>query len=148
VAVPTASTDTPGTPAPAGARLLAALVDVALLAAIDLTVVHSTLAVLRHPWDRLLELPLLPLLGFCLMLNAGYVLAFTVASGQTIGKMMAGVRVVADDSWRVPVTQAAIRTAIAPVSLVPLGLGYLPALIGTDRRTLHDRLSNTRVVRA
>ena len=110
--------------------------------------IHFTLAILRSPWSRLLELPVLPLVAFCLLLNAGYVVAFTVASGQTIGKMAAGIRVVSDASWRVPVSQAALRAALAPLSLLTLGLGYLPALVGSDRRALHDRLSNTRVVRA
>jgi hypothetical protein len=27
-----------------------------------------------------------------------------------------------------------------------LGLGFLPALVGSDRRTLHDRVARTRVV--
>ena len=138
----------PGTPAPPAARLVALAVDSALLLGINLVVVHFTLSILRYPWSRLAELPMLPLVAFCLMLDAGYLLAFTVASGQTIGKMLAGVRVVTDESWRVPVTQAAIRTAIAPLSVLALGLGYLPALVGRDRRALHDRLSNTRVVRA
>jgi uncharacterized RDD family membrane protein YckC len=137
-----------GDAAPGGARVLAAVIDLALLAAIDFVVLYSTLGVVRYPWGRLVELPLLPLAAFCLVLDAGYVTAFTVASGQTIGKMLTGVRVVTDDSWRVPVAQAAIRTAIAPLSLLAFGLGYVPALVGRDRRALHDRLSNTRVVRA
>jgi uncharacterized RDD family membrane protein YckC len=133
---------------PAGRRVLAGFVDLALIVAIDLAVVHFTLAVVGYPWSRLVELPLLPLVAFCAMLNAGYLVLFTTASGQTIGKVMLGLRVVADDFGRVPVTQAAVRTALSAVSLAVLGLGYLPALVGADRRALHDRLSNTRVVRA
>ena len=79
------------------------MVDGLILLAIDAVVLHFTLAILRYPWSRLPELPLLPLAAFCLMLNAGYVVAFTVASGQTIGKMLAHVRVVTEESWRVPV---------------------------------------------
>jgi uncharacterized RDD family membrane protein YckC len=135
-------------PAPAGRRLLALLVDVALVALIDLAIVHFTLAVVAYPWSRLLELPLLPLVAFCVMLNAAYAVLFTTASGQTAGKVVAGLRVVSEGSLRVPVTQAAVRTALAPLSLLVVGLGYLPALVGPDRRALHDRLSNTRVVRA
>jgi uncharacterized RDD family membrane protein YckC len=143
-----ASSDFSGAAAPPAARLIAGAIDGALLLALDLAVLHFTLAILRYPWSRLVELPLLPLAAFCLMLDAGYVIAFTVASGQTIGKMLTRVRVVTDESWRVPVAQAVIRTALVPVSVLTLGLGYLPALVGSDRRALHDRLSNTRVVRA
>ena len=115
---------------------------------LNLVVIHFTLAILRYPWSRLLELPLLPLAAFCLLLDVGYVVAFHVASGQTIGKMVGRIRVVTDVSWRVPVNQAVLRAALAPLSILTLGLGYLPALVGSDRRALHDRLSNTRVVRA
>ena len=39
------------------------------------------------------------------------------------------------------------RSLAAVVSLVPFGLGYWLAL-GPTRRTLHDRIAHTRVVRA
>ena len=129
-------------------RLTALVADVALLGAINLAVVHSTLSIVRYPWSRLGELPALPLVTFCAMLDAGYFVLLTGASGQTLGKMLAGIRVVGADGGRVPMTQAALRAALAPLSLVTFGLGYLPALLGQDRRTLHDRLSSTRVVRA
>jgi hypothetical protein len=29
---------------------------------------------------------------------------------------------------------------------VTLGLGFVPALVGADRRALHDRLAHTRVI--
>jgi uncharacterized RDD family membrane protein YckC len=32
------------------------------------------------------------------------------------------------------------------LSLLPAGLGLLPAFFGHDRRALHDRLTGTRVV--
>jgi uncharacterized RDD family membrane protein YckC len=43
--------------------------------------------------------------------------------------------------------QAVSRSLLALPSALALGAGFIPALIG-DRRTLHDRLSHTRVVRA
>ncbi len=139
----------PGAPeaAPAGARLGALAVDLLLLAAIDAAVVQFTLSIVRYPWSRLGELPLMPLLAFCAMLDAGYVVLLTGASGQTLGKMLSRIRVAGAASSRVTMTQAALRTALAPLSLVTLGLGYLPALVGRDRRALHDRLSGTRVLR-
>lgn len=134
--------------APAGARLGALLVDTALLALIDVSVVYFTLAVVGFAWARLPELPLLPLVAFCLMLDAGYFVLLVGASGQTLGKMLTGIRVVGADLSRVSVTQAALRASLAVLSIATLGLGYVPALVGRDRRALHDRLSNTRVVRA
>ena len=34
------------------------------------------------------------------------------------------------------------------LSALPLGLGFVPAFVGQDRRALHDRLADTRVVKA
>lgn len=137
-----------GEAAPALPRVAALVADLVLLGAINLAVVHFTLSIVRYPWSRLGELPALPLVTFCAMLDAGYFVLLTGASGQTLGKMLAGIRVVGADGGRVPMTQAALRAALAPLSLATLGLGYLPALLGRDLRTLHDRLSSTRVVRA
>ena len=39
-------------------------------------------------------LPLAPFVAFLLLLNGGYFVAFTAAGGQSIGKMIAGVKVV------------------------------------------------------
>lgn len=148
VASARAADPAPGDAASPGARLGALVVDAVLLGVIDVAVVQFTLSILRYPWSRALELPLLPLVAFLVMLNAGYLVLLTAASGQTLGKMLTGIRVVSSGAWRVPVTQAAMRAALALLSLLTLGLGYLPALAGSDRRALHDRLSNTRVVRA
>jgi uncharacterized RDD family membrane protein YckC len=49
---------------------------------------------------------------------------------------------------RVSFGQATVRAVGYVVSALPLGLGFLPALAGRDRRALHDRLADTRVVKA
>lgn len=139
--------------AAAGARLGGAVVDVALLGGIDVAVVYFTLRVCELTFAQILALPLVPLVLFLLLLNGGYLTAFVAASGQTIGKMAAGTRVISADPGvpahaRVSLEQAILRAAASVVSAVPLGLGFLPALIGRDRRALHDRLADTRVVNA
>jgi uncharacterized RDD family membrane protein YckC len=75
---------------------------------------------------------------------------FVAANGQTIGKMAAGVKVVSTDveTARVSLGHAVVRAAAYLVSALPAGLGLLPALFGADRRTIHDRLAATRVVKA
>ena len=88
-----------------------------------------------------------------LLLNGGYLATFTAAGGQTIGKMATGIRVVPADpdagaTDRVPLGQAIVRAAGYLVSVLPAGLGFLPALFGPERRALHDRLADTRVVKA
>ena len=97
-------------------------------------------------------LPLAPLLSFFALLDGGYMTLFVAAGGQTIGKMATGVRVVPADpaapsSERVTFGHAIVRAAAFFISLVPAGLGLAPALFG-ERRGLHDRLADTRVIKA
>ena len=42
---------------------------------------------------------------------------------------------------------AALRALGYFMSAAPAGLGFLPVLVGPERRGLHDRLAHTRVVR-
>jgi uncharacterized RDD family membrane protein YckC len=95
-------------------------------------------------------IPLAPFVSFLLLIAGGYFTVFIAANGQTIGKMAAGLKVVpADaDTSRVSVGHAVLRAAAYLVSALPAGLGFLPALVGDDRRAIHDRLAATRVVKA
>ena len=137
--------------APSGARLLGALVDLVLIGSIDLVVVYLTLRLCGLGLGDFGQLPVVPFAAFLAMLNGGYMAAFTAAGGQSIGKMVAGTRVVAADSGTalgVPLGQAIVRAAAYAISVLPAGLGLLPALFGPDRRAIHDRLAQTRVVKA
>jgi len=138
--------------APPGARLAGAFVDLLLLAAIDVTVVYLTLRLCDLRFDQVRQVPIAPLAAFLAMLNGGYMAAFTAAGGQSIGKMAAGTRVVSVDEGSsasgVRLGQSVVRAAAYAVSVLPGGLGFLPALFGADRRALHDRLAQTRVVKA
>jgi uncharacterized RDD family membrane protein YckC len=136
-------------PAPVFARLAAGIIDVLIIAAIDATVLYWTLRAVELPWTEFRRLPPVPLGLFLILLNGGYLAAFTAAGGQTIGKMLAKLRVVEEPSGR-PVTlgTAVLRATAYLVSLAPAGLGFAPLIVAADRRALHDRLANTRVVRA
>jgi uncharacterized RDD family membrane protein YckC len=139
--------------APAGARLLGAVIDATLVGGIDLVVVYFTLRICDLTFAQLLTLPMPPLVSFLVLLNGGYLSTFVAAGGQTIGKMAAGIRVIPADpaapaSERVSLGQAVVRAAGYLVSALPAGLGFLPAFFGQERRALHDRLADTRVVKA
>ena len=134
--------------APLGKRAIAALIDLAFLAAIDATVLHFTLRLTGLTPDQAGRLPLAPLFGFLALLNGGYLTLFIAASGQTMGKMMTGVKVVAMDGGAVPFGHAVLRAILWLLTIVPLGIGALPAFLTDDRRALHDRLANTRVIKA
>ena len=134
---------------PAGvmSRMLAATVDGALIVALDAVVLYFTLRLLGLATAQTLELPLLPLLAFFLLLNGGYFVAFTAVGGQSIGKMAVGIKVVSQEESTVPIGRATVRTLAYLVSALPLGAGFLPAVISGDGLALHDRLAHTRVVR-
>ncbi len=130
-------------------RIGAGLIDLALLVAIDAVVVILTLRIsgLQATIEDLLLLPLIPFLGFLALLAFGYVAAFTVAGGQTIGKMLLKLRVIGDDGRAVDAAGGVLRAAGWMLMPITLGLSYLPALLTSDHRALHDRLAGTRVVR-
>jgi uncharacterized RDD family membrane protein YckC len=134
--------------APRAARLGAAIVDVVLLGMINSAVVYLTLALAGLTWQESAVLPRIPLVAFLAILNGGYVTVFIAAAGQTIGKMVTGVRVIREDGQRVSIAGAVVRALGCAGSLLTFGLGYLPAFISADRRALQDRIAGTRVVRA
>ena len=131
-------------------RLAAAAVDALFLGAIGTTTLWLTLRWLDLPVSDARILPWLPSALFMLLVGAGYLVMFTVAGGQTLGKMVVGLRVVADDHGgddSLTMKQAALRSLVAIPSVLAFGAGFVPALMG-DERALHDRLAHTRVVRA
>jgi uncharacterized RDD family membrane protein YckC len=130
------------------ARFVALLVDAAILVVIDAVVIYFTMQICGLDVSELMLLPRGPLIAFLLVQNGGYLVALT-ASGQTLGKMIAGIKVVAANSNSpLDVGQAIVRTLAWAVLAIPAGLGFLTAFLSGDRRGLHDRLAGTRVVRA
>ncbi len=135
-------------PAGLAPRAVATLIDLALLIAVDVVVVYLTMKICRLSFAELALLPKAPLITFLALQNGGYFIAFT-ATGQTFGKMMTGVRVLADDSDHAPdLGRSALRAALWTALALPAGLGLLSATFSRDGRGLHDRFAGTRVVRA
>src|SRR5262245_14099402 len=126
-------------------RVAAGLTDHLILFGIDLVVLYSTLRMAGLSMNDWQLLPPVPMIGFLLLLKLSYFGAFTAACGQTIGKMAAHIRVVADDAPLDP-SRAIRRTMMSGVSLLALGAGFIPALLDSEHRALHDRLARTRVV--
>jgi uncharacterized RDD family membrane protein YckC len=123
-----------------------------LLGGIDAGIVWFTLRICALTIGQAATLPLLPLATFCVILDVGYLLMFTATSGQTVGKMAAGIRVViaspdSTDGGYVTVRQAALRALLTLPSALAAGAGFLPALFGRGP-AVHDRIAHTRVVRS
>jgi uncharacterized RDD family membrane protein YckC len=133
-------------PSSAVRRLLAAVVDHTILLTIDATVLYLTLRMASLTMSEWTALPVLPMGTFLGLLKLSYFTAFTCVGGQTIGKMAAGIRVVSDDHGPIGAAHAVHRALAGAVSFMTLGAGFVPALFGSDRRALHDRLAHTRVV--
>jgi uncharacterized RDD family membrane protein YckC len=140
-------------PAPLGRRAAALAIDAALLGSVDLAVLYFTLRLCGLQLAEIGLVPVVPFLSFVLLQNGGYFAAFLPLGGQTIGKMAVAIKVVpagATDAWsdRVPLGTSALRAAIWILTVLPAGIGLLPALFSADHRAVHDRLAGTRVVKA
>ncbi len=130
-----------------GLRLVAVLIDLVILGAVDFVVLYFTMKICGVSYDELSLIPKVPLAAFLLVQNGGYLAAFT-AGGQTIGKMATGIRVVATESaGTLDFNRAVTRTIVWMLLAAPAGLGFL-TVFSRDQRGLHDRLAGTRVVRA
>ncbi len=129
-------------------RVGAGVIDVVLLAGIDAAVLFLTLRIagLQTTLDDLRVIPLVPFVGFLALLAFGYVAAFTVAGGQTIGKMLLKLRVIGDDGRPIDAAGGVLRAVGCMLVPATLGLSYVPALFSADHRAVHDRLAGTRVV--
>jgi uncharacterized RDD family membrane protein YckC len=135
---------------PATQRLAAAALDGVLLGGIGIVTLWATMRVTGASITSFGTDAIVAFLIFLSGVSVAYLLMFTAAGGQTVGKMLMGLRVVGDavgsidDHLTMP--QAALRAVLAPLSVLALGLGWLPALFGRGL-ALHDRLAHTRVVR-
>jgi len=128
-------------------RMMAAVIDGALLLAVNIAVLYFTLRLCGLTPLEIFQLPAAPLLAFFLLLDGGYFVAFTAVGGQSIGKMALGIKVVGEEDRPVPVGKAALRTLAYGLSALPLGAGFVAGVLGADRLALHDRLTHTRVIR-
>ncbi len=127
-------------------RLAATAIDAVLFAGIDLAVLYLTFRIVGLSLAEWRVLPAWPVALFLVGMKLSYASVFTALGGQTIGKMAAGIRVVSMDDSGVSPGAAVRRTLVSLVAVAAAGLGYLPGLVGRERRAIHDRVSGTRVV--
>jgi uncharacterized RDD family membrane protein YckC len=88
-----------------------------------------------------------PLFQAYLFLVLGiYFIACWSRGGRTLAMQTWKMRIVQRDGTPVGVGRAAFRYALAWISLLSLGAGFLWAWVDRDRQFLHDRLAGTRIV--
>jgi uncharacterized RDD family membrane protein YckC len=138
----------PGEGSPAGfwVRALAALVDFLLFFLVQFSLGFAAAAL----WGTLIEDSAAFQVGiaaFTLLFAALYTTVLHAAVGQTLGKLLLGVRVVAVDGERLSAGAALLRYLGYFLSLLPLPLGFAMAGLRRDKRALHDLLAGSRVER-
>ncbi len=92
----------------------------------------------------LVFIPFLLQIGF----QMWYTTWFLGKYAATPGKMATGLRVVAPDGGPISYKRAFGRYWAEMLSGLILGIGYLMAAWDDEKRTLHDRICDTRVIRA
>jgi uncharacterized RDD family membrane protein YckC len=127
-------------------RLQAAAFDLGLLVALWAVVVyfasrvaHVSIEGLWAAWPFLV--------GYLAFLGLVYAVYFTGTCGRTVGKIVCGLRVV-DVYGQPPGYPKALLRALLGTAGMALGMvGMLPIFFDPARRSLHDRLVRTRVVK-
>ncbi|HPA51381.1 MAG TPA: FHA domain-containing protein [Thermoanaerobaculia bacterium] len=141
-------------------RLLATLVDGVILLALDLLLLSPVFLVFLfkdafQSTDLLRDWAFLAIAGGCAVLvlgaNLWYVVGGWARTGRTPGKALMRLSIVLVASGRaapgIGLGPAFGRFLAWNLSGAVLGVGHLVALFRKDRRTMHDLLAGTRVVR-
>jgi len=131
-----------------GERVLSGLIDLAFVSLIQLTLFYLTTHLVAPRLDALPTSAVVAMVLVGVVLAAGYFLFFWSLSGQTLGKLLTGGRVVdGGGGGALGVSRAALRLVGVVLSVLPLGLGFLGLWTDTERRGWHDRFAGTKVVR-
>jgi uncharacterized RDD family membrane protein YckC len=84
--------------------------------------------------------------GGWLLVVGAYFAAFWTGTGQTPGMRLMHVRVLAPSGEAPSPLRALVRVVGLVLAIIPLGAGFLPALVDSRRRALPDYLAGTTVV--
>jgi uncharacterized RDD family membrane protein YckC len=77
---------------------------------------------------------------------AVYEIVMTGTRGATLGKMAVGIKVVRADGSPISMGLATGRYFATFVSAITLSIGYIRAGFDDQKRSLHDRICETRVI--
>ena len=143
-------------------RLIATLVDIGIITAINVVLAWAAIELLAYVGADVRDCPDLesntPILAVlchgalvvAMLVGtwgpAVYALLFWSATGQTPGKAVMGVRVVRLDGKPMGFWTAVRRIAGYVLSLAAVGIGFLVILVDDRRRGWHDRIAGTCVI--
>jgi uncharacterized RDD family membrane protein YckC len=127
-------------------RAQAAVIDVGLLLGLWVLIAYFASRAAHVPVERLS--PVWGwLAGYLAALGLVYATYFTSVTGQTLGKLALGLRVVDVAGQPPSAPRALARAALGSIGVAAVFLGLLPVLFDPAKRALHDRLFRTRVVK-
>jgi uncharacterized RDD family membrane protein YckC len=137
-------------------RFLARLIDGVLLAVVGV-IIRLPLALMLGLSPRgagsIAVLPVaIGLIGVMTLINIGIAVAYEVyfvsTKGATLGKQVLGLKIVRADGGPIPLNLAVGRYFAMWISSITLGIGYIIAGFDPEKRALHDRICETRVIHA
>jgi uncharacterized RDD family membrane protein YckC len=85
--------------------------------------------------------------GLSMLINAAYITFFLGKFGATPGKMALRLRVVSPSGGSISYGRAFCRFLAEFLSSILLCIGYIMAAFDEEKRALHDRICDTRVIR-
>ena len=130
-----------------GERILGGIIDLAFIALIQLTLFYLTTHLVAQ---RLGALPSSALVAMGVVggvLAASYFLFFWSFSGQTLGKLLTGGRIVDRRGKALGFAHAGMRLFGLFLAWLPLGAGFVGIWTDSGRRGWHDRIAGSKVVR-
>lgn len=82
-----------------------------------------------------------------IIIGISNMLLLPMAAGQSLGKMIVGIRIITGSGERASAGKIALRQVIGyPLTLLTGGLGFLLSVFSSKGRSLHDLISGTVVV--
>jgi uncharacterized RDD family membrane protein YckC len=137
--------------------IIGSLIFTLVLVAIIFTIfpdLSGKYAVDEYTWDAVLKASQRPatwldwaIYVFFFIFGIAY-FTFTIGwKGQTLGKLMLGLKVVRTDGSRTGFLRAFIRSWGYILCIISIGIGFLVIAWNDQKRGLHDFISNTRVIK-
>ncbi|RJQ38382.1 RDD family protein [Candidatus Microgenomates bacterium] len=82
-----------------------------------------------------------------IFMTAYYIIMYAEYNGQTLGKRIAGIKVIMEDGSKITYGKAFLRTITGYTSAAVLFLGYLWVIWSKKKQTWHDKIAQTVVVK-
>lgn len=133
--------------ATAGERVVSGGIDLVFVALIQLTLFYLTTHLVAQRASALPRSALVAMGVVGAVLAAGYFLFFWSLSGQTLGKLLTGSRVVDRRGRALGFRRAMVRLLATLLAALPLGAGFIGLWTDTEHRGWHDRIAGTKVIR-